>query len=81
MSGDTSSEANVRCQGCRAECSILKASILVSVEAWRGKVYVRQGVNMLSPDIFDPQKGGQQSVSHYRSNPTFSKYYVVHLQR
>ena len=54
QSGDMSRQ-NVRCQGCcRAECSTLKPSGLVSDRACQGKVAVCRGVKVLSPDIFDP---------------------------
>ena len=52
MPGDMSSKRqNVRCQGCRAECSTLKPSSLVSVKACQGKAAVCQGVDVLAPDI------------------------------
>ena len=42
---------NVRCRGCRAECSTLKPSILVSVKACQGKVSVRsRSGKEVSPD-------------------------------
>ena len=41
-----------RRQGCRAECSTLKPSSLLSVKAREGEVAVYQGEQMLSPDLF-----------------------------
>lgn len=43
---------NVRCQGYRAECSILNPSSLMSVKANQGEIAVFWGVKGLSPDIF-----------------------------
>ena len=44
---------NMRCQGCRAECSTLKpSSSLVPVEACQDKAAICRGVKVLSPGIF-----------------------------
>ena len=55
---------NGRCQGCRAECSTLKPTCLVSVKACQDRDAVRQGVKILSPNIF----GGK---SHDNVNSAF----------
>ena len=46
---------NVRCQGCRTECSTLKPSRLASTKACQDEVADCRVVKMLSPDIFDPK--------------------------
>ena len=47
-----SSEANVRCQGGRAECSTLKPSILVPFKACQGKKCRPSRGKMVDPGIF-----------------------------
>ena len=47
---------------CRAECSALKSSSLVSAKACQGKVPVCQGVKMLSPGIFVQERRGRPAI-------------------